>query len=287
MTNVAELRPYASPYPAYSFAVEFVGPEDAARLLGTMRTQRRLRKSNLDRLRRRIKEQGWRTLPHGIVIGTDGVLYDGQHRLELIRETGIGQWLVVCRDCPPEYYTTIDNAVSPKNLEDVLRAHHCPTALLSPAGVVVRLLWRRGRLPAEESEFGNRTLWPTNDEGLEVYLRDRRRIEEAAELASRAREWCASPGTFAYVLFHGLGIAPELTREFAEGVRTGSDLREGHPAALLRNTWMKEKAAGLVRYHSDLATQASVALTKYIRGQRMLVWGRTEFGTGRMPPVGR
>jgi hypothetical protein len=287
VSNVAELRPPATPQPAYRFNVEYVSPDDAGRLLGTMKTQRRLRKGNLERLRRRIKEQGWRTLPHGIVIGTDGRLYDGQHRLELIRETGIGQWLVVCRDCPPEYYTTIDNAVSPKNLEDVLRAHGCPANLLSPAGVVVRLLWRRGRLPAEESEFGNRTLWPTNDEGLEVYLRDRRRIEEAADLAQRSREWCASPGTFAYVLYQGLGVAPERTREFSDAVRTGNNLGEGHPAALLRNTWMKEKAAGIVRYHADLATQASTALTKHIRGQRMLVWGRTEFGTGRMPPVGR
>jgi hypothetical protein len=282
--NVAELWPTASSpaVPHYTFETVLVTPEMADTWLVGMRVQRRLRKGNLAKLVRIIETGKWLLMPHGLVFSGAGRLLDGQHRLRAIVDTGKAQWLVLARGCPAEYYGMIGDAVAPKNGEDVLKAAGC-AGYVSYVGNAVRMTWRAslGYSPFNEAQQ------PTNEELVETYLAHRERIDEGAMLAGRVRELCSSPGTLAYVLALALGTDAEETRRFVEGVQTGINLPEGDPALFLRNVWTDHRVKGIVRHRSDLATEAAVALNHHLRGRKLRSWRGIDFGTGKMPPVGR
>ncbi|BCM89036.1 hypothetical protein IAD21_00879 [Abditibacteriota bacterium] len=110
--------------------VVFVTPEEAKRILEEYRYpgQRNLRPLSVARWARRSALDRWET--HAIricYIGARGYLTDGQHRLNGIVASGVGQWFVVIeKQCADEYEVARDYNGSPngdgRTQADELRA---------------------------------------------------------------------------------------------------------------------------------------------------------------------
>ena len=86
-----------------------VTPAKAAAWLETQETNRKVLKSNVAKLVRQLREGKWRDSVDLIAFDIHGHLFNGQHRLHAIVETGISVWLDVKYNCPPETKLSTDN----------------------------------------------------------------------------------------------------------------------------------------------------------------------------------
>lgn len=100
------------------FGVETITPERARDLLSRdFEGNRNIRQSYVKQLKAAMEDGGFVSMNgQTIVVGdADGVLYDGQHRLSAIAESGIQQqMLVVYVDNAAEAFKTIDNGTKRK-----------------------------------------------------------------------------------------------------------------------------------------------------------------------------
>jgi hypothetical protein len=261
---------------------EYITPERAQALLDKMGKQRPLRRSKVETLKRVALAGNWKLLPHGIVLDPDGKVLDGQHRLWMVVETGLTLPFRVTYDCPTELYEYIDSVQSPKTLDDTLLHAGVSSTIATACAMAVRLLFRRD---LGLSPFTN-SAQPSNDEGLETFYAHPV-LSEAADLAVACKGVAPSRGVLAYVLYLGLMTQPAATREFAQKLATGENLKSGDPALLLRNTWMKERGERVKHELSDIGVQAGSALDRHLRNKPMYSWRGVEFGKGSMPMIGR
>lgn len=77
---------------------EFISPDVAKAILGNNKKNRTLNREIVDRYARDMRNGFWRLTHQGLLIGKDGGLIDGQHRLHAIAKSGVGQWMLVTRD---------------------------------------------------------------------------------------------------------------------------------------------------------------------------------------------
>lgn len=93
-------------------SVEYISPERAKQLLeNNYERNRRVRKTWVSTLAEMMQAGDFRSMngQNTIIVGTDGKLYDGQHRLLAIIESGVTLPFLVCTsDSPIEDYATYD-----------------------------------------------------------------------------------------------------------------------------------------------------------------------------------
>jgi hypothetical protein len=283
LDNVALMAPAGKPQGEMVTVQMTVSPAQAAEWLGKMPIQRRMRRNKVETHKRRILGGRWKVLPHGIVLDWNGVVIDGQHRLTALVECDRPLPMRVTFNTDPNLFVDIDDGAVPKDLADMLKHEGVAPGLTTNMAMIVRMLWRakQGRSALENS------LQPSNQEGREVYYQYAEVLKEASELAVRARVIAPSPGLLGYYLFLGLEQDAGRTRAFARKLPTGEDLKAGDPALLLRNTFLKDRAAGVVRPPVDQAIMAATAVNAAIRDRKLNSWRMIEFGKGKIPAVGR
>lgn len=97
----------------------FVTPEMAKEWLEANTKNRKLNKSQTIRMCNMMKKGQWMMNGDTICFDWNGVLIDGQHRLQSIMEYGEGVWCIVVRNLDPEAIKTKDIGVKPRNLKDL------------------------------------------------------------------------------------------------------------------------------------------------------------------------
>jgi hypothetical protein len=136
-------------------AWEWIAPEDAERLLDRNDSNRNVRSRVVSAYARDMEADRWLTTGETIKIGHNGELLDGQHRLQAVMQTGVGQKFLVVRDLDPEARRVIDTGAV-RTGGDALRMAGLgggnPYALAGAARLFT--LWDSGRLTHMTS--GNR-----------------------------------------------------------------------------------------------------------------------------------
>lgn len=96
--------------PSYKTEVAFISPAEANRLIRDCNGPNRpISKATVRRYAASMKAGRWDTnAPSVIVIDTNGHVRDGQHRLEAIALSGVGQWFIVANDMPPASFAVLD-----------------------------------------------------------------------------------------------------------------------------------------------------------------------------------
>lgn len=107
--------------PAQTIApqVEQITPAKAAQLLAMNISNRSVRKAVVARYAQDMANGLWHFNGAPILIGKDGTLYDGQHRLMAIVESGRAQQMVVMYGVDERAKDTIDSG-TPRNASDIL-----------------------------------------------------------------------------------------------------------------------------------------------------------------------
>ena len=120
--------------------IESVTPQMAARWLGTMQGNRKLKQDRVKRYAREIIAGKWRfDNGESIKFDHDGVLRDGQHRLQAVIAAGVSQKFYVLRGMAAEAVITLDTGVS-RSFADYATIKGTPYG--SMAATVARM-WHR------------------------------------------------------------------------------------------------------------------------------------------------
>lgn len=123
---------------------EYIDPNRAAWLLAGGGKNRALVQGHADNLARQMASGLWANNGQSIVLGADGRVLDGQHRLTAIVKSGIGQTFVVVRGVDESAITTMDTGRA-RAASDVLSMHGYANARSLAAAVRVCMFYdRRG-----------------------------------------------------------------------------------------------------------------------------------------------
>lgn len=138
--------PAAPPEPSSRIVIthEKITPEMAEELMhANVENNRHVRFAQVERYARDMAAGKWQDNGETIKIDTNGLMIDGQHRIQAIIEAGVPVELWVARGLEPQAITSIDIGVSRK-YSDLLKLEG-QTNVLQLAAFLRRLyLWERG-----------------------------------------------------------------------------------------------------------------------------------------------
>jgi hypothetical protein len=232
----------------------FVTPKMAADLLTLNTKNRRLSAHKATQYAKAMADGCWKADGNAIMISSDNVLLNGQHRLTAVIESGVkGVWFLVMRDCPTDAMLTIDCGGKPRSVGENLELmgesegkHKGPAAT-----AIAKILTRRTAIPPSDT--------------MATLNQFRRGIEWAVGVTGlRKNKFAASNvrGTFALAYT----VAPKVTEEIADRAISGVGCTEGDPALAIRNvilSFANEGSPGRLR----MSEKILYCIAKAIQGE--------------------
>ncbi len=208
------------------------------------RVQRNMSQAAVDMITRLINGGDWYVNGATIVFGSDGRLYDGQHRLAACIKSGKIITCLCIWGVDAMAFTTMDTG-RVRTGTDALKANKI--AYTSAVSAAVTVLWKLDRGLSADISHRIEKISP-----LEVarYVETHPGLVDAASLASPCCKivHSASVPTACYYLFARIDAAK--CSEFFAHLVTGADLSPGSPILTLRNKALTRelKSGELLRY---------------------------------------
>lgn len=215
----------------------------------------------------------WRLTHQGIAIGTDGTLYDGQHRLMAVVRADIPVEMIVWFDMTEDTLWKIDTGGVGRR-----KAHH---VLKMAEGIEVSGLVRSSVIAAWKLVIGE----PLQNQGgshitpqdLSAALEVHRDHAEAvcSVMGQNHDRLCQAPSNGALTILHKSW--PVETMAFARLIRDGEQLTKGHPALALRNYLALEYSPHTRRTMSGASVKEQLvdrtfgAFDAYRKGEQRLI----------------
>ncbi|MGH9889765.1 MAG: hypothetical protein ACREBE_29825 [bacterium] len=261
--------------PKLSATVETVTPEMASRMLGTMEHNRRMRRSTVERYAREMATGRWQLNGEPIIVGHDGRLRDGQHRLNAVVMAKIPIAMLIVRGVQPEAMASIDTGAS-RSYGDVVTLRG-GSSLGPQMASIARLWWLY-----ENTEYLNSKVGLSHQE-LDAIIAGHPTTEEAAFRANRSTFKRHFPTSVLGFVFSFLCERedPEIAELFISTVEKGAQLAEDDPIFALRRRLIESER----RDSRSILALVIKAYNEWIDGQKIqtLVWRSGE----RFPRFGK
>jgi len=173
----------------------------------------------------------WLLTHQGIAIGTDGTLYDGQHRLMAVVRADLPVEMIVWFDVTEDALWKIDTGgVGRRKAHHVLKmAKGLDVSAVVRSSVIVA--WRVLNGESLQNQGGSHITPQDLSDALDVHGSDAESV--CSVMAKNHDRLCQAPSNGALTILHHLW--PLETMEFARLVRDGEQLTKGHAAYALRN----------------------------------------------------
>lgn len=205
-------------------------PELAKQLLGRNENNRNIARGRVNALARDMASGAWKTTPHGVVVGADGRLIDGQHRLHAVVKAGLTVPMVVVRDAPNDCVWGIDRGGVRKPSHDLKMQGSKHPSLLATCARYIRYL----------------------ENGVDISITSaetQRELERCFAATGWVRRMTLTRGFgAAYVIAPLMWLYSDFRDEatlFQEEVGGGAGLARNSPALTLRNAiLLRESRAG-------------------------------------------
>ena len=216
-----------------------VTPEYAKELLLRNSKNRSLSKSRVEAYSRAMRNGEWKLNGETIKVGKDGVLLDGQHRLQAVVEFGNPVNLLVALDLEPDIFDTVDQGRS-RTRADVLNVAGCKYYIVAAAVTSLIVGFEKtGRVQGfSAADAGTAT------EVLNRYNSDAEIQEIVKKIDSMT--WCRA---FLNLTITGFCMSEfrkfdrDLADKFFNQLETGEGLNKYDPALALRSALMLNKAS--------------------------------------------
>ncbi len=256
-----------TPAPAVTRAVMLVTPALAAEWLKSNTRNRDIKRQKVRRFANEIIAGRWHLTHQGIAFGSDGMLYDGQHRLSAIILSGVPIEIEVTRGLAARSLDGIDYGGDPRSAADVLKiADGLDLSRRQKANLMVAAtLIADGNLnhPEVATPHGMRTIIEEHGAALSAM--------ESVFGKGQGKRICSAPVVGSLMV--AWASAPTMTVSFATSLHTGVGLEAGHPALLLRNLLLDNDIARFsgigmgIREALSLRTFSAVAA--FVRGDSL------------------
>lgn len=207
---------------------EEVGPERAKALLKTYKVDyRKYRPTYAEGLARDMINGVWVFDGATVRIDKDGNLFDGQHRLNAVIESGVFETFLFVAGIVPEAYNTADTNL-PRTYGDTLRRRGYQNVL--QRGALVKLIhrWETGR----SLDDGRRLTSPEMDEVHDKYVDSVNRALKMSASTAKKVFMPASLVSFSWWILSRYEQEKAFT--FMVSLAEGENLRRGNPAYALR-----------------------------------------------------
>lgn len=206
-----------------------VDPNLAATMLATQKANRNLRRAKVDEYANDMKNGNWSFTGESICFNKRGELVQGQHRLNAIIKSGVTLQIVVVYDVDDDAILDMDSGMK-RQFSDYLQiTGETNTAVV--AGICARM---------NEYRTGNRRCTHAESRSILDEFPD---IHMAAGLASSkyksVSELLHSPAVAGFLIWATNRIDPDKMTSFFDGVKSGANLVQGHPALVLRDTVLR------------------------------------------------
>lgn len=202
----------------------YVTPEIAEKMLAVNTNNRPLSKNILTAYSRDLKAGKWTESTDAVAIGADNVLYNGQHRLTAIVQTGVAVWLLVATGVPPESRMTMDAGWKRSAGANYLMqtGEHNAQRLFETTTAIAVLVKNR--------------LSFTNNEKYDLFAKHETAIRwtETVFKASRGNPLVTAPVRAGFAVAYG--ACPDDVAPFCDRFLSGVGLQERDPALVLRNS---------------------------------------------------
>lgn len=245
-------------------AVETVTPDMASRLLGTITTQRRMRRRVVERYAREMISGNWHLNGEPIIVGKDGRLLNGQHRLNAIIMSKKSVAMMVVKGVEPEAMASIDTGSS-RSYGDVVMLRGGSSQGPQMASIA-RLWWLYENSQAMNSRIG------LSHQELDAIIAQHPTIESAALRAHRSPFKRHFPVSVCGFVFSYLTEKqdPEIAELFISTIEKGANLDEDDPIFALRRRLIESER----RDATLILALVIKAYNEWIDGQRIkvLVW---------------
>jgi hypothetical protein len=217
--------------------IEKITPAKAEKYLALMGKNRRLRKRLVDRYTEAMKAGLWSLTGDPIRFNTKGELFDGQHRLQAVIQSGVSIETIVMRNVPDDAFMDIDtggvrNPGDLLNLSGYSYANRVASAIRMASSI---LEIEAGHI--KPSSFGRRRIPPQRL--LEWAEAHNEELVRSARLMSNkvARIPCAPPALFAALHFLFSQYNPKGADQFFDMLIKGIGFEHGEndPVYQLRN----------------------------------------------------
>lgn len=219
---------------------ELITPEIAEALLKCNHNNRNFRGNRVEKYARAMDLDDWGKTGQPIIIGSDGNLMDGQHRLMAVAQTQRSVWFLVVRGVEPRLMPVIDRGLARSGADALNWAGVANAPMTSAALRQLLVLVENGSV-----RDTHKYALITDQELLDAYPHYETVISWAAPLAARVNKAVKLAGAKYLTAMLWMSIHdcnPESLQVFTEQLITGADLAEDSPILALRNWALNAKA---------------------------------------------
>lgn len=196
----------------------------------------------------------WKFNGETLKFNTNLELFDGQHRVEAVIESGCSMWTwVVFNVAEPG---DVDGG-RPRKASDVLACEYLQKNAKAKAAVAKLILRYRNtdrgsRLISDSNPCGRRA------EVVRTVIADDMIAVSVSVVGSAGWTGWVPPAAMAFVHYMGCKTSPKLANMFVEQCRTGENLPPGSPPLVLRETLMRRSRKGQRAERRDVAATLAV-----------------------------
>lgn len=236
---------------------ELITPQEAKELLEKNTNNRKISSSTVDAYCQDLIHDDWTSeTGQSISIDTNGVLRDGQHRLEAIIKTGVSMKTWVCRNTDPQGIYDFNRKRSAGDQLSIIRPDlekiYTSTRYRAVAGYCISRRTRRVITPKEIEAFTDK--YKKELDGFFFAM-----PQKTPKKTSSAVIW------FALLLAYMNGVKIEDITDFYEVLTTGMcSMPEEYPIIAYRNHLVNLE--GSPKANNDEITKCQSALNNYLKG---------------------
>lgn len=264
---------------------EVIGPDRAREYLALAAPNRHVRPGVVSQYARDMRADRW----HSSVIrfGTDGLLYDGQHRLRAVVESDTDQMFWVERGVPLEAMTSVDMGIR-RTVGDVLTFEGEQHA--NVLGAAARLARHVSMFPGIAPSGMSKQ--PVSTDEILEYVERNPEIRHSVQLGTRVGNFMRfTPSVVAALHYLEMGRSRPAAIEFWDQILTGAEMRINTGPYALRERVMSDRLRPVgTRMDQNMLVAVSIKAWNYWeRGMelRQLRWNRGGERAEPFPVLGK
>lgn len=268
----------------------FITPLKALMLLENMIPNRNISPAHLERIKEDMRKGQFHPTHQGIAILGNGHTADGQHRLQAIVDTEIGQWVLVTYGLSEDAMMAVDRGrmrTLADHLHLVQKGHAVDVASAARVVAKARYAWEESktRSQANDKYFSHYDLAPI----VEQFIEDgyaQAMVASARTTATKAKIRPSVGGAFYYLAssVHG----SEVVEEFMSEVR-GHHSDENSSPGLLRTKMTGYSTKKVKTSQMDMLGHTIKSFTQFLNsratGERHSGRQWRLPGDGKLPPI--
>lgn len=209
---------------------KLIGPAEAEEMLKQVETQRKLISGHVQFLAREMKEGRWKI--NGDTIRFAGKkLYDGQHRLHAVIQSGVSIWVLIVEELPEDVFDSIDTGRM-RQAGDVLSTYNMGSNPFLMAAAARFLWYYEHSVPLESSAR------VSNHEIVEI-VKKNSVLRFLADYMARRKPFGNSSVVAALCMINKR-VGRDMTMFFAEKLVTGGEIKADDPIRHFRDKWLME-----------------------------------------------